>query len=221
MISFIMVSSSEIVVQITDDGDRNSARTSRFVARLKPFVIGASAADVPKRILVSLCPPLMFGFARRNHFDLLGPAISILLLGAVFCGLLISHANYTPILAFFETCAVIFTYPIFMSAILFVLTRAFSSALKFLQVFSLVGYGAFSHSLVLLFSVAVFSKPIAPFLVCLSIFGGAGAFRISLVLMLRTRLAVGRFLVCTAAATLHLLYAVFLFFKYFETAAKM
>lgn len=80
---------------------------------------------------------------------------------------------------------------------------------SFRQIVCIMGYGLFGHAVVLLICEAGSDEW---FMTLMTLLGGLGSFRICLILLARTAVPAGRFVLCCPVAIIHLLYLVYLHF---------
>ncbi|OXA46490.1 protein YIPF3 [Folsomia candida] len=169
-----------------------------------------SEKSVLMRILSSLCPP--FGRFKRIAVDYEGSFLSTFFLTAiVYWGLVTSTEHESPsrLFALLHATGLTVGYLGMISAFTWIISRCTKTAIMPRQIVCIMGYGLFGHAVVLLICEAGSDEW---FMTLMTLLGGLGSFRICLILLARTAVPAGRFVLCCPVAIIHLLYLVYLHF---------
>lgn len=166
--------------------------------------------ELPFRICSSLVPPLTKKF-QKVYIDLLGPLIAFLILTAlVNYGYSLKNIKYS-----FSPNEALVAYIVVTPVIFFLLCKIGQSAVSFIKVFALVGYGLYGHVFTLLLSFLCFQeKSNTFFFICLVIFSGLSTLRMALVILGTLKVPAARLLVCSTISVINVLFIIFLHFAY-------
>jgi len=185
---------------------------------LRPY-FNVEPSEVRDRLIHSLIPRLPTGNRSVLVGELYGPSMLVFTLIAILLyGMKTSGHEVKEGTLMGTAFGVCFGYWIGVSAFVYFLAYVCNTHISFLHTLSLLGYGLFSHCIVLLLGIII--HPVHDhtfFYVTAIIFGGLAAVKIVFVLMARTAGRSQRLVVCTAAGSLHFLFLIYLHFAYHKT----
>ncbi|XP_015607458.1 protein YIPF3-like [Cephus cinctus] len=169
--------------------------------------------EIVLRAAASLAPPCT-KFFKRTELDLIGPLIALVIL------IMIIHYGYifkdpTATDSFIAPISTVFSYAVFVPIVGFIICKFARAAVTFWDIATLLGYGLYSHIIILCMNLVIYQEESNTFFfICLFIFGGSSALRMSIILLSTIPKPAARLLVCSTLFIIHLLYAIFLYFTY-------
>lgn len=186
------------------------------------FVLETIAEPImklPKRILLSFMPPLVYN--RQYMFtDFLGPTLSTLILVSLlqygFSCKKTQQYNFSAISA----VSTVLIYYLMVSFFIFLASSVFKVKLKILDLLTLIGYSFYGFIFTLLIPFILNNVHEYIFYLSLALFGGLSCFRVLLILLFAVDVPVARFLICSFIGNVHLLFVIYLYYFYMHPTYK-
>ncbi|XP_031434967.1 protein YIPF3 [Clupea harengus] len=205
--------------QVADEvwraGKRQASKAFNLYANidiLRPY-FDVEPIQVRNRLIESLIPVRMINFPQKVAGELYGPMmlvftlVAILLHGMKTSGTVIREGTLMG--TAIGTC---FGYWLGVSAFIYFLAYLCNAQITMLQMLSLLGYGLFSHCVVLFVTYNVHFHSL--FYLLWLLFGGLSTLRMVAVLISRTVGQTPRLILCGSVAALHMLFLLYLHFAY-------
>uniref|UniRef100_A0A146LWC1 Protein YIPF3 n=1 Tax=Lygus hesperus TaxID=30085 RepID=A0A146LWC1_LYGHE len=169
--------------------------------------------ELPKRIFTSFVPPILGENSRKVYVDFVGPLLAVVLLWSILTS---GHYDKHP-KAMLETPPVLSLvyYCLAMPSLCLFLAKAGNSNLTLPEIIALLGYGLYGH-LATIFLCYLFSMESSNFFffTVMIFFSGLSALRLVIVLLMTIPKPAARLIVCSVAATFHVLFLIHIHFSY-------
>ncbi|XP_057704284.1 protein YIPF3 [Corythoichthys intestinalis] len=205
----------QVADQVWQAGKRQASRAFNLYANidiLRPY-FDVEPVQVRSRLLESLVPVRMIDFPQKIAGELYGPLmlvftlVAILLHGMKTSGTVIREGTLMG--TAIGTC---FGYWLGVSSLVYFLAYLLNAQITMLQTLSLMGYGLFSHCVVLLVSYNLHFHLL--FYALWLLLGGLSTLRMVTALLSRTVGSTPRLLLCATVSLLHMLFLLYLHFAY-------
>ncbi|XP_063046972.1 protein YIPF3 [Engraulis encrasicolus] len=207
--------SRQVADEVWRAGKRQASKAFNLYANidiLRPY-FDVEPMQVRNRLIESLIPVRMINFPQKVAGELYGPMmlvftlVAILLHGMKTSGTVIREGTLMG--TAIGTC---FGYWLGVSSFIYFLAYLCNAQITMLQMLSLLGYGLFSHCVVLFVTYSVHFHSL--FYLLWLVIGGLSTLRMVAVLISRTVGQTPRLILCGTLAALHMLFLLYLHFAY-------
>ncbi|XP_015218423.1 protein YIPF3 isoform X1 [Lepisosteus oculatus] len=205
----------QVADEVWQAGKRQASKAFNLYANidiLRPY-FDVEPVQVRNRLIESLIPVRMINFPQKIAGELYGPLmlvftlVAILLHGMKTSGTVIREGTLMG--TAIGTC---FGYWLGVASFIYFLAYLSNAQITMLQMLSLLGYGLFSHCLVLFITYNVHFHSL--FYILWLVIGGLSTLRMVAALISRTVGQTPRLLLCGTLAALHMLFLLYLHFTY-------
>lgn len=205
----------QVADEVWQAGKRQASRAFNLYANidiLRPY-FDVEPVQVRSRLMESMIPVRMINFPQKIAGELYGPLmlvftlVAILLHGMKTSGTVIREGTLMG--TAIGTC---FGYWLGVSSFIYFLAYLVNAQITMLQMLSLLGYGLFSHCVVLLITYNIHFHFL--FYILWLLIGGLSTLRMVAALLSRTVGQTPRLLLCGTLSVLHMLFLLYLHFAY-------